>query len=119
MARQPPLSQHRAHHVHCTLCTYMDAVHCFPCTVHIHGPLPTAQSHIFALKYFAHPAKVCQMCILFTVEKRCSVVNVAQVWGHTTTWTGAHMSHDLDTDDDYHRHDHRHNFGPTMKNLLP
>ena len=40
------------------------------------------------------------MCILFTVEKRCSVVNVAQVWGHTTTWTGAHMSHDLDTDDD-------------------
>ena len=28
------------------------------------------------------------------------MVNVAQVWGHTTTWTGAHMSHDLDTDDD-------------------
>ena len=23
-----------------------------------------------------------------------------KVWGHTTTWTGAHMSHDLDTDDD-------------------
>ena len=37
------------------------------------------------------------MC--FMKEAQYSSVLV-EVWGHTTTWTGAHMSHDLDTDDD-------------------
>ena len=40
-------------------------------------------------------------CVL-SKRRKC----VVEVWGHTTTWTGAHMSHDLDTDDgDDYDHD--------------
>ena len=53
---------------------------------------------------------LCTLCATYTAHTVCFLIIEAQcskqlavwwkVWGHTTTWTGAHMSHDLDTDDD-------------------